>query len=192
MNITDSFDEKKWEELRAKLESFSRWKLWGLRRSDRSSDDAINSTFRTFLDRLHNGEARDESRRDPLPETEEEVLQLLFKHLRRKIRDSRRQENTKKRSALRSSDVSAEAARLFFDQFSTERKISDADLDLFFEAALQPLAEFSEESQRFAFMLLQGYTIKEISELTDRPLHTVYAERARLREWADNFERELE
>ena len=188
MNIAETFDNEKWNDFLKRLERYSRSQLYWIRRSDWDVDDAVNSAVRSFWDRLHNGDSRKDDRRDPVPETEEDVLALLFKHLRRKIRKSRRDESEKIDSAIRSGDVNAKAADVFYDQFVATGELSESDLDLFFKAALQPISEFSNEAQQLATLLLEGYTPKEISELIKKPLHSVYAAIVELRKRVKNLE----
>jgi len=188
MNIAETFDNEKWNEFLKKMERYSRSRLWRLRSSDWDADDAVNSAVRSFWDRLHNGDSRKEDRRDPVPETEEDVLALLFKHLRRKIHASYKDEKKKSSRFLRGGDVNAKVADVFYDQFVSTGELSDSDLDLFFKAALQPISEFSDEAQQLATLLLQGYTPKEISELVEKPLHSVYAAIVELRKRVKNLE----
>jgi DNA-directed RNA polymerase specialized sigma24 family protein len=192
MNITDGFDDDKWDELRRRLEPFSRSRLWSVRRADRLPEDAVNSAFRTFFDRLQNGESRPKRRRDPTPETEEDVLRLLFKHLRRKIRASYEEESTQKRSAKRSGDVSLEEAIVFFNEFETKGALTDSDLELFYRAALEPISHFDEEMQELAIFMLQGYTPKEIAEATGKTLGQIYPAIAHLRKRVKDLESESE
>lgn len=188
MSVVDSFDEEKWEQLRKRLEPFSKSRLKNLRRADRDPDDAINSAFRTFLDRLQNPSSRPEERRDPVPKDENEVLQLLFKHLWRKIKASYREEKTLKRSARRSSDGSAEAADVFFNQFVETGDLSDVDLELFFQAALKPISHLPEDMQELATLMLQSYTPREIGEKIGKSQGQVYPAIIRLRSRVENLE----